>query len=525
VESALGQLRSHPCEETALKSLVCAGELECALCDAGSDDTGFAAAITDRLATLLCRTEGALSKRADCIDEAAKLLDAIQHSGEVTVSRPEGFAYYALHPLQYADLVSAARLDTPSVLVIGIRSIGTTLSAVVAAQLNATSIFASRTTVRPTGDPYDRRTLFAGVQRGLVKRALSQGAIFLIVDEGPGRSGSSFLSVAEALEAEGARRERIILLCSYEPDVDALCAPNGPERWRRYPSLAAGMTKRLPARADQYIGGGEWRHVFPTTYPWPASWPAMERLKFLSRDKQTFFKFEGLGQYGEQVREREQMLAAEFGAGYLGQERGFGIHVLAAGTCCGPGDVTPALLRHIARYCTWRTVAFPAKIADHSISQLEQMANINCERGLGFAPDLRLDLQRPVICDGRMQPYKWIAVGEHRWIKLDGSTHGDDHFFPGPSDIAWDLAGACVEWNLSASAREFFLNEYTRLSGDRPDARLPGYELAYSAFRLGWSQMAAASVACRVEQERLLNEAERYRRSLRRVAPAPTLAA
>ena len=27
--------------------------------------------------------------------------------------------------------------------------------------------------------------------------------------------------------------------------------------------------------------------------------------------------------------------------------------------------------------------------------------------------------------------------------------HGDDHFFPGPTDIAWDLAGTIVEWELA----------------------------------------------------------------------------
>lgn len=522
---ALANLRSRPSEQTALKSLLCAGELECSLCDAGSDDAGLAAAITDRLATLICRADGALIG-SDCVAEARTSLCAIKYSGGVSVSRPEGFAYYALHPLDYADLVSSTPLDAASAFVIGIRSIGTTLSAVVAAQLNATGTAATRTTVRPTGHPYDRSTSFSSQQRDLIRQALSRKAVFLIVDEGPGRSGSSFLSVAEALEAEGVRCERIILLCSHQPNVDSLCAPDGARRWRRCRSIATAPTKHLPAHADQYIGGGEWRNAFvPEVSCWPASWPAMERLKFLSYDKQVLLKFEGHGSYGEQVRAREEMLATEFGAGYLGQEKGFGIHLVADGTYCQATEVSPALLRHFAHYCAWHVATFPAAASDDGLRQLERMAVFNCEQELGFAPTVRLELQRPVICDARMQPHKWIAVAENRWLKLDGSSHGDDHFFPGPTDIAWDLAGLCVEWELSASAREFLLAEYRRLTGDNPDARLPDYEVAYAAFRLGWSQMAAASVAGSPDEYRLLKQARGYRRLLHRLIEKAALAA
>jgi hypothetical protein len=252
----------------------------------------------------------------------------------------------------------------------------------------------------------------------------------------------------------------------------------------------------------------------------------MERLKFLSRDRKLLFKFEGLGGYGEHVRSREEMLAAtSFGAGYCGQEKGFGIHVVANGPYCRPTDVAPALLRHVARYCAWRMSAFPAPVSDDSLRQLEQMASINCERELSITPAVQLEIEHPVICDGRMPPHKWTTVGDNHWLKLDGSTHGDDHFFPGPTDIAWDLAGVCLEWDLSTSAREFFLREYSRLSGDSPEARLPDYELAYAAFRLGWSRMAAASVADSAEERRLLREAERYSSSLRHLVQATTLVA
>jgi hypothetical protein len=79
----------------------------------------------------------------------------------LTVNLPEGFTYYALYPEQYT--VSALRWvadhapSTPGhVLVVGIRSIGTTLSAIVAAALAAAGWEARRLTVRPSGPPSDR---------------------------------------------------------------------------------------------------------------------------------------------------------------------------------------------------------------------------------------------------------------------------------------------------------------------------------------------------------------------------------
>ncbi len=510
LEHALASLRAGFTPDALISALLRAGELECALCDGDRPDAESAAALSDQLASIACRAD---SRSAVALHTCQQRLGSIRYDGELTVSCPEGFAYYALHPLDFADLVSVASLHAPAAHVVGIRSIGATLSAVVAAKLNLDGISASRTTVRPTGHPYDRHTSFTPSQRNAIQQALSQGALFLVCDEGPGRSGSSLLSVAEALEKEGVSRDRIVLLCSHQPNVNALCAPRAAERWSRYRSFAAGMTKRLPQEAGEYLGGGEWRPFFlPHPDLWPAAWPGMERLKFLSRDRQQLFKFAGHGAYGESVRYREQMLAAsEFGARYFGHQAGFGIQELAGGNQVSDTKPAPALLRHVAKYCAWRTTALPATVPQVAIHQLEHMAAHNLEQEFGFAPELQLEVERPAICDGRMQRYKWRQLANDRWIKLDASTHGDDHFFPGPADIAWDLAALCVEWQLDADGRQFFLTEYRRMSGDNTAPRLPSYQIAYAAFRLGWSRMAAASVFGTADQGRLLQDAARYR--------------
>ncbi|HKT69474.1 MAG TPA: hypothetical protein VJP83_08560, partial [Terriglobales bacterium] len=98
-----------------------------------------------------------------------------------------------------------------------------------------------------------------------------------------------------------------------------------------------------------------------------------------------------------------------------------------------------------------------------------------------------------------------------RLMKTDGASHGDDHLFPGATDIAWDLAGVIAEWDLQPGEREFFLREYQRRSGDNPAPRLPAYLLAYSVFRMAFCRMGAAAMAAWDEAHRLWREYQRHR--------------
>ncbi len=143
------------------------------------------------------------------------------------------------------------------------------------------------------------------------------------------------------------------------------------------------------------------------------------------------------------------------------------------------------------------------------------MTRVNFEREFEVALDgLLLHVERPTICDARMMPHEWLLVDDGRWLKLDAAIHGDDHFFPGPCDIAWDLAGAVVEWNLSRAARQTLLAEYRKASGDDAEPRIRNYELAYTTFRMAWSKMAAGSVGASDDAERLFSDYQRYRQRL-----------
>jgi hypothetical protein len=525
-----GLVEFSPCARLPelLDVLLPCGELECALEDAPVSRAEALA--VSRLTSLLadaavhCNATGKPHDGRSLARDGMRILQTVTHSGAISVGPHEGFAYYALHPLDYADVMARLKFTRRRALIVGIRSIGPTLSAIVRATLRELGIAAERTTVRPTGHPYERECEFSPEQRQRIADDLAGGAEFIVCDEGPGRSGTSLLSVAEALEREGAPADRIVLVCSHEPNVNELCGRDAARRWLRYRSVATGMTRRLPAHADVCIGGGEWRrYFFPGGEQWPAVWPQMERLKYLSRDGRELFTFEGHGPYGAAAQSRNELMSQSgWGPAYLQQAEGFGVQRLPRGRRLRRADLTPALLEHMAEYCAWRVREF--SVAEVDAGELENMTRVNLEREFGIIREgPQLPIARAAICDARMAAEHWLLADDGRILKLDAAVHGDDHFFPGPCDIAWDLAGVIVEWRLRKPERNHFLSQYRKASGDDASARIAGYELAYAMFRLAWSSMAAASVADADEKARLLRDCDRYRRAVRLCLTGTTL--
>src|SRR5215472_11286129 len=188
------QLLSNPLQtDQVLNALLSAGELECALADC---DTRFShvTEITESLAEALVN-----SKAVPDTNRLLANLDTTKVPEKLTISVAEGFAYYGLHPLAFVDALEHVPTLCSQVAVVGIRSIGTTLSAVTVAGLRSRGLQAERVTMRPKGHPYNRRTELSPDELNFVSKHLADGASFLVVDEGPGLSGSSFMSVGEAL--------------------------------------------------------------------------------------------------------------------------------------------------------------------------------------------------------------------------------------------------------------------------------------------------------------------------------------
>src|SRR5262249_52710968 len=108
----------------------------------------------------------------------------------------------------------------------------------------------------------------------------------------------------------------------------------------------------------------------------------------------------------------------------------------------------------------------------------------------------------------------WIST-PRGLFKVDALDHHDDDFWPGCRDIAWDVAGTVVEFGVEGPAREFFITAYERAAKDRTiRRRLPLYEAAYLAYRVGYANLSAASLQDTNEGATFSRLEDRYRHLL-----------
>jgi len=492
-------------------ALVRAGEIESAVADAGAPGGKAAMALTDALAASLLGVR--VCDRARIVELARSLEDA----GSMQVVPPESFSYYGLHPSDVAvRLASPPFDDLRRVAVVGLRSIGTTMSAVVCAAVRARGGSADRRTVRPGGAPYDRVTHLPLAEERWVRRQLSSGSHFVVVDEGPGLSGSSLLSVVDALTAAGVPREAITLLCTRRPAPRSLLARDADRRWSAVRVAIVPCAPRFPA-GFAVIPPGSWRARFLAPGArWPGCWAWLERAKALSIDGRTLLKFEGLGRSGAEARARATAVA-DAGFGPRARSAGLGLvayDVVGARRCAERLDM--AVIDRIAEYCAWRALHLPATSVD--TRALGEMVRTNAAVALGLDLAASPEVVRPVIADARMMPHEWVDADGGVLLKTDAASHGDDHLFPGPTDVAWDLAGAIVEWRMPRAAMDRLLDGYARRTGDRAHPRLPAWLLAYALHRLGWLDMAASATDDPIERARLLRESDGHRRWMRAAA-------
>lgn len=509
--ASMRRLERDPIGDCAIEALLRAGELECALADLGHPSEHTATFITDAMASHVLVDNGR------SLQGVERSLMTLELPDQLCLRTPSGFAYDGLDPRRYATLAPALPLrpDVP-IAVIGVRSIGTSLGAIVTEALRLRGHRVERTSMRPTGHPWARVLRMQPTEAAFVMHMLSHDAEFLIVDEGPHASGSTFLAVAEALERAGVPPRSIALCASRVADPARLLAKSASERWPRYRAYAADT---WTVGADEDLSAGAWRKADygEDASAWPACWTALERIKRRTPDGLWLDKFEGFAPYRDEAFERACALAQ---AGYapaptwLGH--GFVRYPWLAGSPARASDLDGQTLRELARYCAYRARAF--LVNDVDAMPLERMVETNVGEvfGVDVGSCAKLNVERPIVPDGRMQPFEWRLGVDGRLWKTDGHAHGDGALLPGPTDVCWDLAGAIVEWNMGEEARARFLQDYSTLSGDQPHARLPGYVLAYCAQRLGETYIGACSSE-RQETDRLRNAHEYYRGQIKRM--------
>ncbi|MER8421374.1 hypothetical protein NKJ46_00145 [Mesorhizobium sp. M0166] len=475
--------------------------------------------------------------------EVPRMLAELDCDGEILIGTAEGYAHYALYPESYFVAARQSGLDA-NTCVIGIRSIGLGLAAMVAAAIGAPA----PVSVRPAGHPFRRR--LAADPELIGGWRTRPSAHFAVVDEGPGLSGSSFHAVVTWLQALGIGARRFHLFPSHLGGPGPEASADGREAWTVCQKHTADFERTftagsaVPALRDwvaRTIGStavkltetsaGEWRHLhYGSQDHWPPVHRGFERRKFLAsagREKWSV-KFVGLGEIGMHKAETARRLhVAGFGPDVAGLCHGFLVERWIDGTTLDRARLsTGKLVAHLGCYLAWRAANLPASEPGASLEALAAMAvqNTNEALGEGRATELRnwfskqvppKTMQRVEI-DGRLHPWEFILSRSGTLVKTDALDHCRSHDLIGCQDIAWDIAGARVEYSLSDAATAALCNAVEATTSRPVDANLVHYyEPCYLAFQLGLWSMAARSGDDR-EQIRLTAAARRYAAALLR---------
>jgi hypothetical protein len=545
LDARLGHLPTAPGRDTIVDLLVDLGEACSAVIDAvcpmrddeveslrpwGDALHGVARA----LAASVDHDHDAVRQALSSSRHAVAVLGAATDMRQVPARTAEGFAHYSLYPEQY--VAAAERFleahDPRAVTCMGIRTIGVPLAHLVAATVERRGIAARVYTVRPRGHPFDRHVALGERLRRAIRE--SAASHYAIVDEGPGLSGSSFAAVSEALLVLGIDAHRIVLFPSWAPDAARL-SPRGQRAWQRHPRVIATFEDVFAPDPSADLSAGQWRRrvVGADATRWPAVQPQHEQRKYLHRSRagRWVSRFAGLGRYGRaKLRRAETLADAGFTtqAAYLGN--GFLIQAWVDGTPLGAdGEFATDVVDRLAAYLAFLRRTFPTG-RRASVGDLIEMTRVNALEGLdtecvpaidALAHDASAFDEPQIGVDGRMLPHEWLSTASGL-IKTDALDHHADDFFPGSRDIAWDVAGAIVEFGLDANRTAQLVTRYRAQSGDRTIARrVPFYQAAYLAFRLGYATLAAEALRSTPDGVRFAHLTARYRRSLAALGPRP----
>lgn len=445
--------------------------------------------------------------------------------GDLKIREQEGYAHYGLYPETYLEAARAFYRDLgPSKAVcIGLRSIGASLSCVVGAALERCGCEVSSYTLRPQGHPFERGV---NIDKRLSEKLKGYSkAFFLVIDEGPGKSGTSLCGAASGLSGLGIPDDRIVIFPSWNPDGVNFLSHAARERWTRHRRYAGDFNKvwidsgRLyegfPEGEVKEVSAGMWRRLFYSRQEdYPCVHPYHEKRKFLvtadgngedgfGGGKSFLCRFAGLGRYGKGRFERARILDL---SGMVPRpmelRNGFMVTEFVEGRPLVRGEVNQILLERIAGYMNYIGRNLPdGGRADFSM--LHGMISRNISIGLGqewsggleplerFRDDV--ESAPTAFIDGRMLPHEWLLT-RRGYIKADSFDHSTDQFFPRSQDAAWDIAGAIIEFELTPMQTDYLLTAYeaaSRGDGLSIRKRLPFYFIAYSSYRLGYTVFAS----------------------------------
>lgn len=450
-------------------------------------------------------------------------LEWLDGPGRLRFKRPEGYAFYALYPEAYIEAAERSGLSSRTT-VIGLRSIGLSLAALVSAGLQARPAFS----VRPIGHPFERRVEMSDALSRLL--LADPHGDFAIVDEGPGLSGSSFGSVADWLEFKGVSPEQIHFFPSHMGNPGPQASQAHRQRWGRRPKHVVGMddllveTSRPAHRLQGWVGGelesrnqkwrdlsgGTWRDVHYGSDERPPTDRLMEKRKFLlgEGNRRRLVKFAGLaGLDRRKVRKGTLLGEGGFTPKAVGFRHGFMIEEWIDGVpWCRAGLSSAVVIETVGRYLGFRARYLPAPNGGASLQALCHMTLCNITEALGsdIAGRLRKRLDgckgwrtrlTRVDTDNRLHAWEWLVTKDGRILKTDALDHSGAHDLVGCQDIAWDVAGAGVEFGLTSRERQSLALTVAEETGRalRKDV-VAVFEICYLGFQIGlWTNARTRS--------------------------------
>ncbi|KAB0264434.1 hypothetical protein [Microvirga brassicacearum] len=533
-----------------VSAFVTAGELVQGIADFEFQRTGFDAvsdaqatgmAFLVDLALLLDRSWRSGFAPIELPTSLTRRLASLDGTVAISCRKAEGYAFYALYPEAYLQAAACSGLGADT-QVIGIRSIGTGLAALVAAGIGAEP----PVTVRPVGDPRCRELKIGAALAARLR--MNPRRDFAVVDEGPGLTGSSFGAVADWLEANGVARHSIHFFPSHDNDL-------GPRASKVHRSLWGSVARHVVSAEDVLLrppgecrslaewletllgpldcplrdisGGASRAERYASTEEWPASNIQQERRKYMARagGQSWLVKFAGLGELGEQKLQTGRLLHhAGFTPSIAGLRHGFLVekwheHAPSLDQVSFDRD---RLIERIGAYLGFRGRHLEsAGSQGASLEALAHMAVHNARMALGDSaadalagvlcrwPELQHKV-RPVDTDNRMHAWEWLIV-DQQLIKTDALDHSTAHDLIGHQDIAWDVAGARIEFHLAPDETRRLCAIVEACSARVIDPDVLAYmQPCYLAFQLGAFAMAADAISPGEERVRLQAMSCRY---------------
>lgn len=442
---------------------------------------------------------------------------------------PEGLAFYDLEPAAFVAAAEAWRrgpgAGAATALVLGVRSIGTTLGAVVAAALRHRGVDARCETVRPVGPPFAREVDLTGFD-------LPRRIPVLIVDEGPGLSGSSLAAVARAVHAAGLEPPSIALLPSHAADPGPMAPVWVRDLWSALPRFvvtpgAETRGRRLDAVGSSWAARPGGPGAPPRFDPRPCrrfARPWHSSVRAVARFGGVASVLDGSGELRSLVEAVGAGLAARAAAGFgppvLGAASGYVVNAVA------PGPASAALPP--ASVVTSYLVATAGAPLDRTAAQasLERARDLLTTNAADFVvpPDLdrlaaglRLDpALGAAATDYDLAEYHWRRQHDGAWWKLGGRGAAVwDHTAVGPQTLAWSLGSAVAEgWRPGTSVDDLLQATASAWSAATaaPDLAptLASFAAAYAAFRRGQGDLCARICADPAEVSSARADQDRY---------------